>query len=158
MSKTANFCEILLENSVSTDIDKARKEWKIDHIYYEKHGQYCICGQANIHRVVVIRNTINNNTLEVGYTCYKEHIDKYALLDTDFSKLSFKSRLNDTLIRDGYIALTKEVMGQMCDSPRITVWEYDFMRSILNQTWISEKQYSILCRILSKWIRVRAIK
>ena len=62
--------ERILALSVADTWDEARLEWEIAEVYEEPESR-CLCDHQ-ITEVCVLRNTLNDNTAEVGNVCVKK--------------------------------------------------------------------------------------
>ena len=114
--------ERVIELSKDTIWDKAKLEWKIEHISWESRGE-CICGHP-IKEIIRMANKKNDNRIIVGNCCVNKFFDV-----KDYNKVF--SALKNNKINKFMIEDKKHLL---------TTWEYPFALKMWRKRKFTTKQ------------------
>ena len=137
------FKEKLLELSYRKLYGAALREWEFVRAYERDNN--CICGH-HIKRNCDFINTRNGNEITVGSTCVK----KFFKQDYDFH---FKKKKSKTTVDIQQLLNKKYTLIKLkfyYDNKIVTEWEYNFIKSLYNYKFYSEKQNDCFMKIHNK--------
>jgi len=125
----------VLEKSVATTFNEAKKEWDLLYIYKQAQGGVCICGHSPIVDHCVLRNHLNSRRLVVGNVC----VEKFNSEQFQLSSLAFKCLGN--MKKDEKKRANDALLKFARDQGLITEKDYNFYSEVrLKRRRISGKQ------------------
>ena len=130
--------EELLKFSKSKIWDEAKKEWKLDKVYFDSNGS-CLCGHFPIKELCIIENSKTKIKKIVGNCCVKKFNTESNLVFQGLKRIvSVENSINIDAL---YYVFKKGI---------INLWEHDFYRNIMFKRKFSAKQQQVKERINRK--------
>jgi hypothetical protein len=123
--------EKIIALSVAKTWDKAKLEWGLLDVYWEKEPDTCLCGHYPINEICILRNNKNGEQAIVGNCCVK----KFTGLPSDKIFQALKK-----IHRNIEKALNAETIEHAHQKRWINDWEYDFYFDTMRKRNLSKKQ------------------
>ncbi len=136
----------VVQKSNSVTWDEAKLEWELVDIYESNEPESCLCGHYPIKEICVLKNKLNQNTVEVGNCCVKKiwnfSSDKIFRNIKEIKKNILKS-LNPDLLN---FALKKNIISNSDYKFYIDIWRKRVL-SVKQEKWKTDINKRVLSKI-----------